>query len=78
MSMEAQHNDESRFDGLDASFEINDSGAWKARIRMSKEALGVLAFGGALYLSKGETRERLLDAVPALAQRFGGRLFAAA
>ena len=76
--MEAQHNDESGFDGLDASFELNDSGTVKGRIRMSKEAVGVVAFGIALYLSKGETRERLLDAVPALAQRFGGRLFAAA
>lgn len=78
--MEAQHNDEAWFDGLDASFEIpldgGDSGTAKANLRVSTPALFVLVIGAAT-LSKADALKRLLDAVPVLAERVGYRLVAA-
>ena len=80
--MDAQHNGEGRFDGLEASFEIplngGDSGTAKGNFRASPEALVVLVLGVAVILSKGDPLERLLNAVPALAERVGDRLVAAA
>lgn len=80
--MEAQHNGEAWFDGLDASFEVpldgGRSGTAKANIRVSTPALFVLLIGAAVILSKGDALERLLEAVPALAERVGDRLVAAA
>ncbi len=80
--MEAQHNGDGRFDGLEASFEIplngGDSGTAKGNVRASPEALMVLVLGAAVILSKGDPLERLLAAVPALAERVGDRLLAAA
>lgn len=80
--MDAQHNGEGWFDGLDASVEIpldrGDSGTAKAKIRVSAPALFVLVLGVAVIRSEGSGLERLLDAVPALAERLGDRLVAAA
>ena len=80
--MDAQHNGEGWFDGLEASVEIpldgGDSGTAKAKIRVSAPALFVLVLGVAVMRSKGSVLERLLDAVPALAGRLGNRLVAAA
>ena len=80
--MDAQHNGEGRFDGLEASFEIplngGDAGTVKGYFRASPEALVLLVFGAAVILSKGDALERLQAAVPALAERFGNRLVAAA
>jgi hypothetical protein len=79
--MEAQHNGEGWFDGVDASVEIplngGASGTARANFRASTDALVVLVLGAAVILSKGDALERLLDAVPALAERVGGRLLAA-
>lgn len=79
--MDAQHNGQGWFDGLDASFEIpldgGDSGRWKAHIRASKGAIFFLVVGAAVILDKGDALERLLDAVPALVGRVGDRLVAA-
>ena len=81
MSMEAQHNGEGEFDGLEASFEIpldgGDSGMAKAKIRVSASALFVLVVGVAVIRSEGSGLERLLDALPGLARRVGDRLVAA-
>jgi hypothetical protein len=80
--MEAQHNGEGWFDGLDASFEIplngGDSGTATVNIRASTPALVILVLGAAVILSKGDALERLQDALPALAARVGDRLVAAA
>jgi hypothetical protein len=83
--MEAQHNGDGWFDGLDASVEIpldaGDSGTAKANIRVSTPALYVLVLGGlgaAVILSKGPGLERVQDALPALVERVGERLLAAA
>jgi hypothetical protein len=80
--MEAQPNSDGWFDGLDASFEIplngGDSGTATANIRASTPALVVLVLGAAVILSKGDALERLQDALPALAERVGDRLVAAA
>ena len=77
--MDAQHNGEGWFDGLDASVEIpldgGDSGTAKAKIRVSAPALFVLVLGVAVIRSEGSGLERLLDvSVPALAERLGDRL----
>lgn len=80
--MDAQHNGDGRFDGFEASFEFplngGDSGTAKGTLRASPEALVVLVVGAAMVLSKGDALERLLDAVPVLAERLGDRLVAAA
>jgi hypothetical protein len=80
--MDAQHDDEDWFDGLDASVEIpldrGGSRTAKAKIRVSAPALFVLVLGVAVIRSEGSGLERLLDAVPALVQRVGDGLVAAA
>jgi hypothetical protein len=79
--MDGQHNGRGWFDGLDVSIEIpldgGDSGKAKANIRASTPALFALAIGAAVILDKGDALERLLNAVPRLAERFGDRLVAA-
>jgi hypothetical protein len=80
--MDAQHNGEGRSDGFEASLEIplngGNSGTAKVNLRANPGALAVLVVGLAVILSKGDALERLLDAVPALAERFGDRLVAVA
>ena len=79
--MEAQHNDQGWFDGLDASVEIpfdgGESGTAKANLRASTRALVVLVLGAAVILGKGDALERLLAVAPALAERVGDRPLAA-
>ena len=80
--MEAQHNGDSGFDGLEASFEIpldeDGSATAKANLRVSTPALVVAAVAAAVILGKADAIERLLNAVPALAERVGTRVVAAA
>ena len=80
--MDAQHNNEGWSDGLDVSVEMplngGDAGTAKANLHAGAPALFVLVLGAAVILSKGDALERMLDAVPALAERVGARLVAAA
>lgn len=80
--MDAQHNGDGRFDGLEASLEIplngGDSGTAKGNVRVGPEALVILGVCLAVILDKTDPLERLLGAAPALAGRFGNRLVAAA
>jgi hypothetical protein len=79
--MTTQYNDDASFDGLDASFEFTrngaDSSTAKANLRVGPPALFAMVLGAAVILSNGDALERLLDAVPALAERVGDRLVAA-
>lgn len=80
--MEARHNGDGWFEGLHASVEVpldgGDSGTAKANIRVSTPALFVLVLGAAAILRNGSGLERLQDALPALVERVGDRLLAAA
>jgi hypothetical protein len=79
--MEAQHNSSGWFDGIDVSAEVpldgDDSRTAKWNVRISTPALLV----GAVVVTavwKPEALDRVLEAVPALAGRVGGRLIPAA
>jgi len=78
MGMDAQHNSKDGFpDGLDFSGEIHPDGTAKWGLRMSKEAMVVVTVLVVAVAGKGETLERVLDAVPALLGRLGGRFLPA-
>lgn len=79
--MDAQQNA-----GIDFSYKKSAAGAKTITCHISRDALKVvadaaqtvLAFGAAAILSDQDLRERLLDALPALAGSVGKRLVVAA
>ena len=83
MSMEAPHMGDGRRYGLGASIVIplegDGSSVATATVSVSTPALVVLGmFGAGVMLSQGFELGRLQGAIPALAERVGGRLVAAA
>jgi hypothetical protein len=79
--MEAQHNGDGGFDGLEASIELplgGGAGTAKAMMRVSASTVFALVVGLAVIRSDGSGLDRLLNAMPALAERVNERLVAAA
>jgi hypothetical protein len=77
MGMDAQNNSKDGFDGLDLSIETHPDGTVKKRLRASTETILALTLLVGVVVSNGDARERVLDALPALAERFSGRFLAA-